>query len=56
LGIPAALWYSKFRRTPYPVGGKSIGNRIFELSCKLESIINLHLGTSIMILATPKIT
>lgn len=55
LGIPAAFWYSKLKRVPYPVGGNGLGNRIFDFSCKIERVLNLHIGSSIMILAIPKI-
>lgn len=54
LGIPAALYYSKMRRKPYPVGEGGFAERIFRTSCRIERIVPPPIGTSVMILAKPK--
>jgi len=56
LGIPAALYYSRFRRIPYPQKGKGLALYIFKVSLKLESFINLRFGSSLYAVGYPKVT
>ena len=50
VGIPAALYFSKWKRREYPVGKGGIGDSILRLSCKLEKHVRFPAGTSVMIL------
>jgi len=47
LGIPAALYYSRFKRISYPQKRQSLALSIFKVSLKIESFINLRFGSSL---------
>ena len=49
--IPVTLWFSRWRRRPYPTGpaaGRSLMGRGFALLCKCESFVPTPLGTSLV--------
>ncbi len=48
LGIPAALYFSKIRRVPYPVGKPGLANLILKVSCKIEEVIQAPIGSSLL--------
>lgn len=51
VGIPAALYYSKWKRREYPVGKGGFGHYVLDLSCRVEKHIRFPSGTSVMVLA-----
>ncbi|MGZ3696754.1 MAG: class I SAM-dependent methyltransferase [Bdellovibrionota bacterium] len=47
--IPLVLWFSVYRRKPYPVGEtKTLASRVFALLCRIEEFLPLPLGTSLI--------
>ncbi len=56
LGIPAALYYSRWRRIPYPMDKPGLGRTIFDLFCRLEEKVHFGIGSSLMLLCTPNAT
>lgn len=54
MGIPAAIYYSKLQRKPYPIDGGGFGRMVFDAICSLEYYIHLGTGSSIMLLCTPR--
>lgn len=53
LGVPAALYYSRYRKVAYPVGTGGWADRVMTTSCRVEERISTPLGTSILAVATP---
>jgi 2-polyprenyl-3-methyl-5-hydroxy-6-metoxy-1,4-benzoquinol methylase len=56
LSIPLVLWFSRWRRRPYPVQAGSTGwlGRAYALMCDAESHVPEPIGTSITALARPR--
>ena len=52
LGIPAALYFSKVRRIPYPVGKPGLSNLILKLSCSVEKVVPAMVGSSLLLTAS----
>lgn len=53
LGIPAALWFSRIRQEPYPVGSGGAMERIFGLPCRVEERLPPPIGSSLLFAAMP---
>ena len=54
--IPVTLWFSRWRRRPYPTGvatGPSLIGRAFALVCRGESFVPTPIGTSLVCEASP---
>jgi SAM-dependent methyltransferase len=54
--IPVTLWFSRWRRQPYPTAaatGPSLVGRLFALVCRSESYVAMPLGTSLICEARP---
>ena len=56
LSIPLVLWFSRWRRQPYPVRAGSTGwlGKAYALMCGAESYLPEPIGTSITLLARPR--
>lgn len=51
LGIPAALYFSKVRRIPYPVGKAGLASSLLSLACKIEARVPVPIGSSLLLVA-----
>jgi SAM-dependent methyltransferase len=55
--IPIALWFSRLRRIPYPVGdgtSRSFLQKVYGTVCAAESFIAEPIGTSIIVELSPR--
>ena len=53
LGIPAVLYFSKWKRIPYPVNESGLKRSIFDYVCHLEERIHFGIGSSLILMCTP---
>jgi 2-polyprenyl-3-methyl-5-hydroxy-6-metoxy-1,4-benzoquinol methylase len=51
LGIPAAMYYSKFRKKAYPVDSNKFSKKVFDFSLEIEKKINFNLGSSLILVS-----
>lgn len=54
LGIPAAVWFSRIRRTAYPVGSGGLVEKVFAASCRLEERARMPIGSSLIWVCIPR--
>ena len=54
LGIPAVLLYSRFLQKPDPKETNKCSLMIFNLSLRIESVLNLRIGYSLLMVAISK--
>ena len=55
--VPVTLWFSRWRRRPYPTGAAgspSLLGRAFRLACAGEARVPLPLGTSVVCEVVPR--
>lgn len=55
LGIPAALFYSRWMRKPYPIGKPGLAGRILAISCAIEEYLPAMIGSSLFVVVKPKV-
>jgi SAM-dependent methyltransferase len=55
--IPVTLWFSRWRRQPYPTAtatGPSLVGRVFRRLCRIESRLPAPIGTSLICQVSPR--